>query len=86
MNDYFQDSAQWLSYCCILLVYMYMVFFATGPGSIPWFLVSEMFSQAARPTAQSIAVTVNWTANTIVSLGFLPVQVLSIFNPALPRN
>jgi SP family facilitated glucose transporter-like MFS transporter 1 len=49
-----------------------VVFFASGPGSIPWFLVSELFSQGARPIATSIAVAVNWTANFCVGLSFLP--------------
>lgn len=53
---------------------MFVVLFATGPGSIPWFLVSELFNQAARPSATSIAIAVNWTANFIVSIGFLPLQ------------
>lgn len=49
--------------------------FATGPGSIPWFLVSELFNQSARPAATSLAVAINWTANFLVGLGFLPLQV-----------
>ncbi len=48
------------------------MFFASGPGSIPWFLVSELFSQGARPMATSIAVAVNWIANFLVGLSFLP--------------
>ena len=30
---------------------------------------------AGRPTATSIAVVVNWTANFLVGLGFLPMRV-----------
>lgn len=52
--------------------------FATGPGSIPWFLVSELFNQSARPAATSLAVAINWTANFMVGLGFLPLQVIYI--------
>ena len=48
--------------------------FATGPGSIPWFLVTELFAQSARPMATAIASTTNWTANFIIGLGFLPIQ------------
>ncbi|GFQ77632.1 glucose transporter type 1 [Trichonephila clavata] len=54
--------------------------FAIGPGSIPWFLVTELFGQGARPIATSIAVTVNWSANFIVGLGFLPLQnILGVY-------
>ena len=70
-----QDAASWLSYFSIILVIVYVVFFATGPGSIPWFLVTELFGSGARPMATAIAVTVNWVANFIVGLGFLPIQV-----------
>ncbi|XP_034255225.1 solute carrier family 2, facilitated glucose transporter member 1-like isoform X3 [Thrips palmi] len=67
-------SAQWVSYLSILLVIVFVVMFAVGPGSIPWFMVSELFNQSARPAATSLAVGVNWTANFIVGLGFLPLQ------------
>ena len=70
-----QDYGQWISYLSIILVIMFVVMFATGPGSIPWFLVTELFNSSARPMATSIAVTVNWVANFIVGLGFLPIQV-----------
>lgn len=58
----------------VLCVILYVVLFATGPGSIPWFLVSELFNQSARPAATSVAIAVNWTANFIVSIGFLPLK------------
>lgn len=67
-----------VSIFCVLLVLIYVVMFATGPGSIPWFLVSELFNQAARPTATSLAVFINWTANFFVGLAFLPLKV-SVF-------
>jgi hypothetical protein len=69
--------AAWLAYFSIVLIIIYVVFFATGPGSIPWFLVTELFNSSARPMATAIAVTVNWVANFIVGLGFLPIQVLN---------
>lgn len=71
----FQNSALWVSYVSILLVILFVVMFAIGPGSIPWFLVSELFNQSARGAATSLAVAVNWTANFIVGIGFLPLQV-----------
>lgn len=71
-----QDAAAWLSYFSIVLIIVFVIMFATGPGSIPWFLVTELFNSSARPMATAIAVTVNWVANFIVGLGFLPIQVL----------
>uniref|UniRef100_A0A2P2I4R0 Solute carrier family 2, facilitated glucose transporter member 1-like n=1 Tax=Hirondellea gigas TaxID=1518452 RepID=A0A2P2I4R0_9CRUS len=68
-----KDYGTWISYCSIVLVIMFVVMFATGPGSIPWFLVNEIFASNARPIAASIAVAVNWTAAFLVGLLFLPV-------------
>merc|ERR1719394_2341393 len=63
-----------MSYVAIVAVILFVVGFATGPGSIPWFFVTELFAQSGRPTATSIAVTVNWSANFLVGLGFAPLQ------------
>ncbi|XP_071518444.1 solute carrier family 2, facilitated glucose transporter member 1-like isoform X1 [Panulirus ornatus] len=72
-----KDTVEWISYLSIFLVIFFVVMFATGPGSIPWFFVTELFAQNARPTASSIAVAINWTAAFFVGLGFLPLQELT---------
>ena len=59
----------------IVAVYLFVVGFATGPGSIPWFFVTELFKQSGRPLATSIAVAVNWLANFIVGVAFSPLQL-----------
>ncbi|VDO19116.1 unnamed protein product [Heligmosomoides polygyrus] len=61
----------WASYGAIVFVLLFVISFATGPGSIPWFFVSEIFASSARGNANSIAVMVNWTANLVVGLTFL---------------
>merc|ERR1719373_1170471 len=70
------ESVAAMSYVAIVAVILFVVGFATGPGSIPWFFVTELFAQSGRPTATSIAVTVNWSANFLVGLGFSPLQAL----------
>lgn len=70
----FQERSTAISYISIVLVMVFVIMFAAGPGSIPWFLVTELFNQSGRPIATSIAVAVNWTANFIVGLAFLPLQ------------
>merc|ERR1712020_668452 len=69
-------SVHVMSYVAIVAVILFVVGFATGPGSIPWFFVTELFAQSGRPTATSIAVSVNWSANFLVGLGFEPIQML----------
>uniref|UniRef100_A0A915BHL9 Major facilitator superfamily (MFS) profile domain-containing protein n=2 Tax=Parascaris univalens TaxID=6257 RepID=A0A915BHL9_PARUN len=57
---------QWASYPSMVFVFLFVIAFATGPGSIPWFFVSELFDSGARGAANSIAANVNWTSNFIV--------------------
>ncbi|CAH0730944.1 unnamed protein product, partial [Brenthis ino] len=66
----------WVSYLCIALVILFVVMFAVGPGSIPWFLVTELFNQSSRPAASSVAVTINWAANFLVGISFLPLTLI----------
>lgn len=64
-----------LAYVAIAMVIGFIIGFATGPGSIPWFFVTELFAQSGRPIATSIAVVTNWSANFLVGLGFAPLQL-----------
>merc|ERR1719195_1316119 len=49
---------------------VFVVFFALGPGSIPWMIAGEMFTQGPRPAASALVVFVNWAANLAVGLVF----------------
>ena len=55
----------------------FVVFFALGPGSIPWMITSELFTQGPRPAAIAVATLVNWIANLLVGFTF-PVIVSSL--------
>ena len=65
----------WMSYLSVIATLGFVVFFAIGPGSIPWMITAELFSQGPRPAAMSIAVLVNWIANFGVGMGFMPMKV-----------
>lgn len=71
-----REVAPALRYLSIIAVFFFVIMFATGPGSIPWFLVGELFGIGARGIATSIAVAVNWSANFLVGLAFLPLTHL----------
>ncbi|XP_062590446.1 membrane transporter D1-like [Saccostrea cucullata] len=60
----------WMSYVAIVAVICYIVSFASGPGSIPWFMVAEIFSQGPRSAAVSVSTMVNWFSNFTVGLVF----------------
>ncbi|CAG0905964.1 unnamed protein product, partial [Cyprideis torosa] len=72
----FQQMISWVSYMSVVSTFAFVVFFALGPGSIPWLITAELFSQGPRPAAMSIAVLVNWLANFCVGLAFPQLQVL----------
>jgi SP family facilitated glucose transporter-like MFS transporter 1 len=67
-----QSKYDWLKYLSIVSIMLYIVFFALGPGSIPWLIVAELYTQGPRPAAVSLAVMVNWSANVAVGQGFPP--------------
>nr|AHF27422.1 putative sugar transporter 16 [Phaedon cochleariae] len=65
-----KEMIDWMSYLSVVSVLLFVQFFAMGPGSIPWMITAELFSQGPRPAAMSIAVLVNWTSNFVVGIGF----------------
>lgn len=73
---YVQEMIDWMSYLSVVSTLAFVVFFAVGPGSIPWMITAELFSQGPRPTAMAIAVLVNWMANFVVGIGFPSLKVL----------
>ncbi|VDQ03822.1 unnamed protein product [Trichobilharzia regenti] len=63
-------EVSWLTIVSIGLTYTFLFGFSIGLGSIPWFLVSELFIQENRDAAVTISVATNWMCNTIVALVF----------------
>merc|ERR1711997_1282220 len=59
----------------VIATLSFVVFFALGPGSIPWMAAGEMFSQGPRAPAISVCVFTNWLANLVVSLVFPQLQL-----------
>ncbi|KAL7080343.1 hypothetical protein ACQ4LE_000512 [Meloidogyne hapla] len=63
-------SLNWFSYVSIASVLAFVISFAAGAGSIPWFFVSEVFPLNARGKANSIAVFCNWFFTFFVGMIF----------------
>lgn len=76
----------WMSYLSVVSTLSFVVFFAVGPGSIPWMITAELFSQGPRPAAMSIAVLVNWMANFLVGIGFPSLKVRNVEHWTTPST
>ncbi|CAK1579609.1 unnamed protein product [Parnassius mnemosyne] len=61
-----------MSIFAVIFTLLYVAFFGVGPSSIPWIILSELFGQGARSAAVSVGAAVNWFANFIVGLVFIP--------------
>ena len=71
-----QESVTWFSYVSVVSTLGFVLFFAVGPGSIPWMITAELFSTGPRPAAMSIAVLVNWLSNFVVGISVPPMKLL----------
>lgn len=64
----------WSAPVSAVMVFLGVIFFATGPGSVPWFMISEMVPQSSRGIATSLAVGTNWFFTFIVGQAFPPLK------------
>lgn len=70
-----QTDYSWMSYVSMTSIFLFVSFFEIGPGSIPWFIVAELFSQGPRPAAIALAGCCNWTCNFVIGMTFPYIQV-----------
>ena len=68
-------SFQWFDYVVVFFAVVYIIFFAIGPGAIPWVITAEMFKSDARAKAASVAVFANWFSAFLVTVSFQFVEV-----------
>ncbi|HXC34801.1 MAG TPA: MFS transporter [Candidatus Acidoferrales bacterium] len=55
-----------------IAMYVYMAFFAIGPGVIVWLALSELMPTRIRSRGMSIALLINQTVSTTIAAVFLP--------------
>ena len=63
----------------LISIVIYTSSYALGLGNVPW-QQSELFSLSVRSVGSSIATSMNWGANFIVGLTFLP--MMQLLNPS----
>ncbi|XP_063678210.1 facilitated glucose transporter protein 1-like isoform X3 [Bolinopsis microptera] len=64
------DGSSWTAPVSVATVVTFIIFFAVGPGSIPWLIIAEIFTADARGKASSLCVGANWVCNLLVVLTY----------------
>ncbi|MFF2654338.1 sugar porter family MFS transporter [Streptomyces sp. NPDC058045] len=60
----------------LLFMVVYIASFAGGLGPVFWTLIGEIFPPTVRAQGSSASTAVNWVANFVVSLAFLPLATV----------
>ncbi|CEG39619.1 proton myo-inositol [Plasmopara halstedii] len=71
------EASRWIS---LAVLFVYMAFFACGMGCMPWTINAEIYPPRVRSFAVSMATSVCWLTNLLVSFTFLSIMdVLSVY-------
>ena len=68
LQDSLGDSLKWVT---VVLVLVYIIFFAISLGPLGWLIVAEIFPLKERGVGMSIGALSNWLFNAIVTFTFL---------------
>ncbi|MBD2898437.1 putative metabolite transport protein CsbC [Actinomadura sp. RB99] len=68
--------AGWSSGLSLVFMVLYIAGYAVGTGPVFWTLIGEIFPPRARAAGSSASTAVNWLANFVVSLVFLPIATV----------
>ncbi|XP_040915265.1 solute carrier family 2 member 11, like [Toxotes jaculatrix] len=71
---YLQTQVSWMPYCSMVLIFMFIFFFASGPAGVTAPLPGEIFTQSFKSAGYTIACTLNWTGLFVLGMLF-PVLV-----------
>jgi sugar porter (SP) family MFS transporter len=69
-NHYLGDAGKWLS---IVLVFLYIIFFAISIGPLGWLIITEIFPLKVRGLGSSIGSLSVWVFNSIVAFTFFKI-------------
>lgn len=69
-NQSFGEAGKWVS---IILVFLYIAFFAISIGPLGWLIISEIFPQKVRGLGSSIGSLSVWFFNSIVTFTFFKI-------------
>uniref|UniRef100_UPI0037E7FF83 solute carrier family 2 member 11, like n=1 Tax=Semicossyphus pulcher TaxID=241346 RepID=UPI0037E7FF83 len=71
---YLQTHVSWMPYCSMVLIFIFISFFASGPAGVSATLPGEIFTQSCKSAGYIIACTLNWSGLFVLGMLF-PVLV-----------
>lgn len=75
-TNFYPDScpgSDLIGWMIFMILCLYLLGFAPGMGPMPWCVNSEIYPTAFRGIGNSIATSVNWLANILMSMTFLTI-------------
>ncbi|XP_069015808.1 solute carrier family 2 member 11, like [Embiotoca jacksoni] len=65
-----QTYVSWMPYCSMVLVFIFIFFFASGPAGVTAPLPGTIFTQSFKSAGYTVACTLNWTGLFVVGMLF----------------
>uniref|UniRef100_A0A8C5P6G4 Solute carrier family 2, facilitated glucose transporter member 5 n=1 Tax=Leptobrachium leishanense TaxID=445787 RepID=A0A8C5P6G4_9ANUR len=65
-----QEKYTWMPYCSVMLIFLYVLSFGTGPGAATITIIVELFPQEARAAAFVIVGLINWMGLFVIGMVF----------------
>ncbi|XP_023678813.2 solute carrier family 2 member 11, like isoform X2 [Paramormyrops kingsleyae] len=69
-----QKQVFWMPYCSMILIFIYIFFFGSGPAGVTIALAADIFNQAYKPAAYTVGSFLNWISLFLIGILF-PVLV-----------
>lgn len=66
----FQTYSSWMPYLSMACIFLFILSFGLGPGGVTNILITELFTQPARPAAYMIGGSVNWLSFFFIGMVF----------------
>ncbi|KAG5272442.1 hypothetical protein AALO_G00165600 [Alosa alosa] len=67
---YLQSQVPWMSYCSIILIFIFIILFCSGPSATTASLPGDIFNQSFKAAAYTVNGTVMWTCLLLVGMLF----------------
>ncbi|XP_028827139.1 solute carrier family 2, facilitated glucose transporter member 11-like isoform X2 [Denticeps clupeoides] len=77
---YLQAHVSWMPYCSMVLIFVFIFFFSSGPSGVTTSLPGEIYTQSFKSPAFTAGTTINWAGLFILGMVFpLIVENLEYF-------